>query len=844
VKKLTTVWVRHVSYFLSVVFLIGAGEAIGHPPSSDELFSVEEQKDFDGNFSADDTAAIQEEHTLEELIFKDPEKNLAYQHPSIVMNAAQKIASWINYGGETTISDPEYGNGNVRFYRTFSGGIKEADGKMINGQYGAIQSFVDYVFAAARGDGSSSKMLLLVGPAGTGKTYFMSILQAVAHNLSSTYPDYFTYTYEWKNLKEYPELRQALNIQNEGSQDEFEHPFPCPIHESPINLIPKIFAKKAISLALEKATKMARARPTPRQYHCPQCQHIRDVIIKNYKRKNGLSNLRPDQEVAVLSPHITVKRMVVGYNGSMAKLDAEPKDVDYQGLLTSPNAFVFQSFGQAHPMSYYLSGKMLQANGNILLMDEFFRDDEGFRDQALNLIEEKAVRRGGAPEVKLDTLVIGASNYESIEKALAAGNAVAHLDRTLRVRMPYLLNPVLEAKNLLMMKNINTVTMQALGSTLAHNSADDGTSLLISSSFPQPNAGPVPADLEALFPLPKAGEVMSGPDHHYKLWFDMGPSMTPVHLSPHTLMYVAMTVAGSRLVTDPALAIKYGEKGVIKDAAYRDVFTRLKVLKREYTSINASDLNDLRSLSRDLNEGDFGISERDAANVWLTGAIAEAQRPENGNCLSPNLARKVFRRLLEEKAIRYPDLKTRLRWEHISNEIMTKYLIPEVQNDVHTAFGAGPGAVNSVYDEIFQEILALSMDRKAEHYHASNGDLRQINKRRLEEIQEIYRNSQHREFEYGEVTAYALANKEGDNKRHSGLRRAVQNYLAKRATELVTFDDIQKFSENHEGSSMVRERASEIGQVMAHDLGYCDKCMKSALMLLRQETSRTEQVQR
>jgi predicted Ser/Thr protein kinase len=475
-------------------------------------------------------------------------------------------------------------------------------------------------------------------------------------------------------------------------------------------------------------------------------------------------------------------------------------------------------------------------------MDEFFRDDEGFRDQALNLIEEHAVRRGGAPEVMLDTLVVGASNYESIDKAIAAGNALAHLDRTYRVRMPYLLNPILEAKNLLMMKNSKTVLMQELGSTFASHSSDDNTAVLLAKQPKSSQVGPVPADLDLLFPLPKSGEAMQGPDHRYKLWFDIGPSMTPVHLSPHTLMYIAMTVSGSRLVTDPQLALKYGEKGVIKDAAYRDVFTRLQILMRQYTSINASDLNDLRSLSNDLNEGDFGITERDAANVWLTKAIAEAQRPENGNCLTPDLARKVFLQMLERKAIRYPDLKTRMRWTQISDEMMTKYLIPSVRNDVNTALGAGLGAVNGIYDEIFQEILALSLDSKATTYQASNGENRQINQKRLEEIQDIYRHTQHRDFAYGEVTAYALTTKTGENKRHLGLLSAVKAYLAKRATELVTFDDIQRFSETHDGSSEVRQRASEISHVLSHELGYCDRCMKSALMLSRQASSRVEQV--
>jgi predicted Ser/Thr protein kinase len=785
----------------------------------------------------DETAIINEQHDLIELLNKDPKKNLAYLHPSIAMNAPQRIASWIHYAGVNSIPDPEYGNGNVNFYRAFSGGIPEAGGKMINGQFEAIQTFVDYVFAAARGDGSASKMLLLVGPAGTGKTYFLGILSNIAEALTATSPDHFVYSYEWKNLSNFPELYPVLNIQHQEDGSKFEHPFPCPLNESPLNLIPESYASEIVKLVTDRVIKLAKVKPAPRRYHCPHCHEIRTTILKTYMKEKGLSKLSPDQEVIALAPHVRIKRLVVGANGTMAKLDAEPKDVDFQGLLTSPNAFVFHSFGQRHPMSYYLSGKILQSNGNLLVMDEFFRDDEGFRDQALNLIEEHKIRRGGAPEIELDTLVIGASNYESIERARTTGAAKAHIDRTRRVRMGYLLNPYLEAKNLLAMKNIHTVLMQELDS--GHLTSEDEKSSTIESQ----KAPVVPANLEKLFPLPHAGGPLMGPDHRYKLWFDVGPNVEPVHLSPHTLMYMAMTVTGSRLVTDPQKALKLGEKGVIKDAAFRDVFTRLQILMRQYSSINAADLSDLRSLSRDLKEGDEGISERDAANVWLTQTISEAQRPENGNCLTPDLARKVFLRLLEEGAIEFPDNKTRIRWTLINEEMILKYLVPAIQNDVNTALGAGFGAVNSMYDEIFQEILALSLDKSATTYQASSGEHRPINQERLAEIQALYKAAEHRDFNYGEVTAtHARNSMSTEKQRHLGLLRAVKSYLAKRSTDLVTFDDIQRFSESREGSSEVRQKANELSHTLAHQLGYCDRCMKAALMLTRQTLSRVEQV--
>jgi len=806
-----------------------------------KLIKPTKKSKSDGLPKLDETAIINEEHSLYELIDADESANLILKHPSIAMNAAQRVASWINYKEPRTIRDPEFGDGTVTYYPVFSGGIPETGGKRITGQHEAIQAFVDHVKAAARGDGSANKMLLFVGPAGTGKTYFLNILSDLAENLTARNPDYFTYTYEWKDLKKYSSLYSVVNIQQSEDGKSFEHPFKCPINESPLNLIPDEFESEIVKTVTPKVMKMAKVKPTPRRYHCPHCNFIRTEILKQYMEdhKEELSgrdnhSLEPEEVVAALAPHVRIKRMVVGSNGTMAKLDAEPKDVDFQGLTTAPNAFVFHSFGQSHPMSYYLSGKILQANGSLLMFDEFFRDDKGLRDQALNLIENHQVVRGGAPAVQLDTLVIGASNKESVEDAEKNETAKAHIDRTRRVRMPYLLNPVDEATNLLMMKNIKTVRMQKIGSSSATASADD-------SALPAKSEA-VQANLDELFPLPEGSDQRVGPDHRYKLWFDVGPGIEPIHLSPHTLMYVAMVVSGSRLVVDPKKALDFGERQVINDVAYRDIYTRLQILMGQYT-INASDLKDLRSLSRDQREGDSGISERDAANVWLTKAILEAQKEENANCLTPDLAHRTFLRLLEDGAIYYPDNKARIHWTKIADELVLKFLVPAIQNDVSTALGSGLGAVNSMYDEIFQEILALSGQASATTYKSKSGEARPINRERLAEIEKLYAQLEKQAFSPQEVVlVFATNSSSPEKRRHPGLLRAVTAYLAQRETDKLTFDDLLRFADTQEGTSEVREKHSELSHVMAHQLGYCKKCLKAALMIARQAKSRTSQV--
>lgn len=810
------------------------------------LPSVETQRT--GKAVVDEMAILNEEHSLRELIVADPSKNLAYQHPTMVMNATQVIASWINSAGVRSIPDPEFGSGRVNFYNLFSGGIPEVNGKSITGQFEAIQAVADNVFAAARGDGSASKIAMLLGPAGTGKSYFLEILSDFALSVSATDPDYFMYSYEFTGLKDIPELRAIVNLQEGANGEVFEHPTPCPLHESPINLLPKAYSDQVVSLVKDRATKMAKARPTPARNVCPHCQHIREVLYKKYMNEKGVKTLSPMQQVEAVEPYVRIKRFVVGKDGGMAKLDAEAKDVDYAGLLVAPNALVFNTFGPSHPFSYFLNGKILQGSRGLVVFDEFFRSDEGFRNQTLNITEQKVVRRGGAPAVSLDIMTLAASNYESLAKAAANGGSKAQIDRTRLIPMRYLLNPVFEAQNLLKMKGMKSVLAQDLTAAFDPVGGDgDGGRLIPHDDANHAHGAPSIglADIKKLFPLPQAGEAPIGPDHVFKLWFDVGPHAEPVHLSPHTLMYMAMTVTGSRLVTDQAKALKFGAKAVVNDAAFKDIYTRLLVYMGRYKNLNASDLADLRSLSRDLKEGDEGISERDAANVWLTQAIAEAQRPENGNCLTPDLARRVFLKLLEDGAIQYPNQKTRAQWTLISEEILLKHVVRELQQDVNTALGAGLGAVQGMYDEIFQELSALAIDKGSREYQSSNGELRPINVQRLGEIMAIFQATQHRGLNPGEVMALHATQgmKTGsDRQRHQGLLAAVKDYLARRTTDMVTFEDIYRFTATGEGSAGNRQKAGELGHIMTQQLGYCPHCIRQAMLLAKQAMSRTQQV--
>lgn len=775
--------------------------------------------------SLDDLTILTESHDLKSLVEADPAKNLAVQHPSIIQNAAQKLASWIRVVPPREITEPYYGVGKIQIYPVFSDGVKEAGGKRIVGQYAAIQTVVDYIRAAASGDGAASKMILLVGPPGTGKSEFLGIFAKLAQNLTSQRPEFYVYSFDWINLEKYTELKEFLNL---------EQPFPSPLNESPFALLPKGYQDAVVGLAQSRAIELSGVKPTPVTQLNPQDKKIREVILATYMKEHGLKSLDAQTALEVLNQHVRIKRVVVGDSTSFAKMNAEGKDVDYAGLFMQPNPLVLTDLGASHPFSYHFNGKVLRANGNFLFLDEFFRNVPELRDVFLEVVENGQVTRGGAPVVYLDAVKIGASNNESIKAAVQNTASRAHLDRTRLVPLPYQIEPFEIAETMLYMKGERNLLQQKLGA-IPHSEDE-----IVSEEHEHES---VPANIhEDLFPAAAPGQTREGPDGRYMLWFNTGIGSKPVHISPHTLMFMALTVAGSRLNTNPADAQKFANSSVINTAAFQDVITRLKVFLKQ-APINAAEAKELQELSRYLDEGTFGISARDAANVWLTQTIQEAQKPENQNCVTPILAMRVFNRLLQEKSIQYPDNKARVNWMNIANSVLVEFTLSAIRSDVTTAVGSGASAAKSVYDEVFLELVALQSDESAQTFNSHSNEVRQINFDRLREIEEIYVRSEKRKLITGELLHYVVTSgKNGGDSYHKGLLRAVTEYLARRTQDLINFEDLERYFVNGEGNTDIRAKANGVAHSLHKEHGYCSKCMHEAMVWIRQATARTRQV--
>lgn len=776
-----------------------------------------------------------DEYPLTAILNADPNQNLAYQHPSLVMNAFQRMKAALYFKPPTYISDTRYYPEKRRMFPVLSLGLPEIGRRRIVGLYRPIEAFGNYIDQGADGDGSASKAPTFWGPPGTGKTEFlMALLDIITH--AQTYlPDYFLYTFEWRDLHKIPSLRPfvnsfgaLLNGDPSGTPgDDYVYPIQSPLGDSPLVLLPPQLQDKVVAMAAPRVRELIKADPTPWTHLSPQDRFFRREVLKHYAKTLGHTP-GINETVQILSKHVVIRRRVMGLNQTAPKINAEGGDVDWNGLTLMPNPFIMNLFGPNHPCSYW-PGKILAAHGGPMLFDEYWRNRPELRDFLLELFENKVITRGGSQVYRVDIAAIVGSNKESIDEARSKTASRAQLDRAGKIPTFYSVVPHEVAKTMLLMKGEHRLRMQALGDPFpqAASSADAATP---SEPVSQPV---VSGNLNEMFPIPEANRPFQGPDHRYKLF--VRSELEDVHISPHTLMFMAYVVAASRLVTDPRAAMEFGNYKVVGTQEFRDEMTRLKVLTRQL-SVPAPMLKELDELSDYLEEGVHGISTRDAANTWLTQAIAEARKPGNGNCVTPIIAARIFKRLLQTKSIEFPDNATHVKWLHLMDMVSHSFLVPALEQDVFEAVGYDAGSIEEQYDEIFEEIKALQGNADATSYE-HEGSTKFIDLKRLEEVKEYYLNEEKRPLAVDSILQVhsVPAGAPGvANRRHPGLMKAVRRYLAHHSTRTVTIQQLLQVANTNQGTEAARTRYRTIYQVMVHKLGYSPHGIKAALEVLAQ----------
>jgi hypothetical protein len=756
-----------------------------------------------------------EEYTIDALLAQNPEENLAYKHPSIVMDVNQKAWHAIRRYPAREILDPTYPVVKHKLYPIFSEGVTEAKGAMIIGQYDAIQRVVDFVRMRATGQGQGN-MLMLVGPAGTGKTEFLVILARVLATLSLTEPDYFEYTYEFKDLQKIPELANAVNPDTGQLLVKL-------LGRSPVTLLQRTprLLDAVVGITNERVQGMIGMAPRPFAEMDPQTSEIIDKMIKHYRAEWKLKEMTEEDYIKMLRQHVRIVRREADPSKPPALVRYQGKHPDPSQLFVSENPLLKYVYGSSSALSYDYTGTVTRSDGGGFLGDEFYRQEQAFRNTLLEFAQNGIIEAGGAPAIHVDTLPILATNDENVDEAREEAGSKASLDRLMKEPMRQPIHPTLVSGTALWMTAERNVEKMFVMRKL-----DTGEKS--------------PANMNALYPPPAAKGELGEPDGQYAIYYTPEPGKE-ILIAPHALQMMGLTVAATRMETDPKALEKHRDLfgNIIKNMnAYMNPKARMEIILRQVQQ-NPGVVADLHRIKFQLREGEKGITARDA-HRWMLKALNIALA-EGRTAVTPTVVDKAFREMLTKGE--FGDTKHDIvaRWRNVHAMVQTDFMLPALTADIQSIVGGDSGLAAKLYEDIKQEVLALNNDENESDWSDEAGERHPIDRKRLAVIQRIYEELNNEQWVLGKIKTFVTNPRGGAV--YQPLMRAVEHFLLEQQlstsaiTELLDYIDGKAVSEE----TRVRGRMAEVG---LEKFGYDRQSFREALAFVRDQQAELERRRR
>jgi serine protein kinase len=304
---------------------------------------------------------------------------LVEENPKVARLAHARVFDMIRSHGVEKDTD-----GKITRYNFFGGEIFGSDA--------AVGDLVEYFKAAAHGLEVRKRILLLMGPAGGGKSSIVTLLK--------------------KRLEAYSRSPEGALYGIVG----------CPMHEEPLHLLP------------EELRRMVRE-----QYGihiegdlCPVC-HWR---LQN-EWGGDFQNARVER----------VLFSEMGRVGIGTFSPSDPKTQDVAELIGSMDlARIGQVGSESDPRAWRFDGELNIANRGIMEFIELLKSDPKFLYLLLNLAQEQRIKAPRYPLIYADEIVISHTNEAEFTRFLGEKTNEALQDRMHVVRVPYNLSVSDEAK--------------------------------------------------------------------------------------------------------------------------------------------------------------------------------------------------------------------------------------------------------------------------------------------------------------------------------------------------------------------------------------------------------------
>ena len=342
--------------------------------------------------------------------------------PGIARNANQRVADMFDYYG--TEYDEERGlveyklasedplhDGENRFY-----------GRVI---HEAIHEFVNKVKSGARGLGPERRILLLLGPVGSGKSAFDAQLRRYFEDYTNREAGRM-YTFRWTGLREII-----------PDQDPADDVVRSPMNQDPLVLLPPEQRERV----LEDVNDALDAPYTIRNQQAldPESAFYMDRLLAHYD----------DDLKAVLDNHIEIVRLVADENKRRALETFEPKDKKNQDeteLTGDVNYSKLAVYGESDPRAFDFSGAFCNANRGIFSGEELLKLQREFLYDFLHATQEQTIKPKNNPRIDIDQVIVGRTNMHEYKDKKGDEKMEAFNDRTKRIDFPYVLAYEDEAK--------------------------------------------------------------------------------------------------------------------------------------------------------------------------------------------------------------------------------------------------------------------------------------------------------------------------------------------------------------------------------------------------------------
>ena len=329
--------------------------------------------------------------------------NIVTEQPQVTRTAYQRLYDMILRHGTEEIYENKEKITRFKFFTEFAA----RHGDAVFGIDRTLMQLVNTFKSAARGYGTEKRVLLLHGPVGSAKSTIARLLKRGLEEYSRT-DDGAIYSYSW--------------AMTDGTFQK------CPMHEEPLNLIPKEY--RAQLLAQIQSAKKDDYEVTIRSDSCPFCRQMFNERQKQYEGdwQKVLKDLK-------------VSRVLLSEQDRIGIGTFQPKDEKNQDsteLTGDINYRKIAEYGSdSDPRAFNFDGELNIANRGIVEFIEVLKLDVAFLYDLLGASQEHKIKPKKFAQTDIDEVILGHTNEPEYKRLQNNEFMEALRDRTVKIDVPY-----------------------------------------------------------------------------------------------------------------------------------------------------------------------------------------------------------------------------------------------------------------------------------------------------------------------------------------------------------------------------------------------------------------------